>query len=224
MVSVYAHEHVRGVERLHADLLRLYPRDMSVLDVLSSQAETLFAEHGRGNSQVCTQISNWYPPGIGCSFDEIMATSFSLDDARLTVSREHGFPSWDVVVRQGNTALDESFEEAIDCVVNGRLIRLQELLSDHPELANQRSVYGHRASLLHYVAANGVETWRQKVASNAPSIAQLLIENGADVDATAPMYGGHYDTLALLLSSEHPAKAGLTDAIASVLRGRPGSS
>ena len=75
----------------------------------------------------------------------------------------------------------------------------------------------HRATLLHYVAANGVEGYRQRTPPNAVAVARVLLEAGADVDALADMYGGQHTTMSLLVSSGHPAKAGLQIALAETL-------
>jgi len=98
------------------------------------------------------------------------------------------------------------------------------LLRDHPELVRDRSVRVthfdppmHRATLLHYVAANGVEGYRQKTPGTAVSVATLLLEGGAEVDALADMYGGQCTTMSLLVSSSHPAEAGLQVALVHLL-------
>lgn len=67
----------------------------------------------------------------------------------------------------------------------------------------------HRATLLHYVAANGVEGHRQRTPANAPDVARVLLESGAEPDAVADMYGGQCTTMVLLVSSSHPAEAGV---------------
>jgi ankyrin repeat protein len=68
----------------------------------------------------------------------------------------------------------------------------------------------HRATLLHYVAAtNGVEQYRQKTPPNAVEIARALLQSGAEPDALADMYGVECTTMSMLVSSDHPAKAGL---------------
>jgi hypothetical protein len=71
--------------------------------------------------------------------------------------------------------------------------------------------------LLHYVGSNGVETYRQKVPLNLAAITRLLVEAGADVNATANMYGGGSTALGLLVTSDHPAKAGVTADVLKVL-------
>jgi hypothetical protein len=67
----------------------------------------------------------------------------------------------------------------------------------------------HQATLLHYIAANGVENYRQKSPQNAVDVAKILLNAGAEVDALAAMYGGQWTTMSLLVSSSHPAEAGV---------------
>jgi hypothetical protein len=100
---------------------------------------------------------------------------------------------------------------AADAVVEGHLARLQALLRDQPALATARSHREHHAALLHYVAANGVEQYRQKSPPNAVEIARALLECGAEVDALADTYAGGTTetTLNLLVSSVHPRDAGV---------------
>ena len=75
----------------------------------------------------------------------------------------------------------------------------------------------HRSTLLHYLAANGVEGYRQTTPSNAVEVARMLLEAGADVDALADLYGGHHNTMSMLVSSSHPANAGLQVALVDSL-------
>jgi ankyrin repeat protein len=73
--------------------------------------------------------------------------------------------------------------------------------------------------LLHYVAANGVEDFRQLTPPNAVEVARMLLDAGADVDALAETYrgGSAQTTLNLLVSSAHPAEAGLQAALVDTL-------
>ena len=113
----------------------------------------------------------------------------------------------------------EPFEAAADAVVEGELQLLERLLARHPELIRARSARVHRATLLHYVAANGVEDFRQRTPANAIAIARLLLESGAEVDALAETYGGGplQTTMNLLVSSVHPARAGVQSALVELL-------
>ena len=75
----------------------------------------------------------------------------------------------------------------------------------------------HRATLLHYVAANGVEGYRQRTPGNAVAVARTLLDAGAAPDAVADMYGGSCTTMSMLVSSDHPARAGVQVALVDTL-------
>jgi hypothetical protein len=58
---------------------------------------------------------------------------------------------------------------------------------------------------------------------NLAEITRLLVEAGADVNATANRYGGS-TALGLLVTSDHPAKAGVTGAVRKVLEAAGGEA
>jgi hypothetical protein len=89
------------------------------------------------------------------------------------------------------------------------LDRLRALLDREPRLIHARSLHDHRATLLHYVAANGTE--RQVCPPNAPDVARLLLARGADPDALAMTYGGGpaQTPLYLAATSTIPEAAGV---------------
>jgi len=91
------------------------------------------------------------------------------------------------------------------------------MLRDQPELTRARATRRHHATLLHYVGANGVEDGRQKTPPNAVEVAKVLLDAGAEVDALADMYDHKCTTMSMLVSSCHPAKAGLQAALAETL-------
>jgi ankyrin repeat protein len=111
------------------------------------------------------------------------------------------------------------FEDAVEAVVSGDLATLARLLRAHPDLIHSRSIRPHRATLLHYVGANGVEDDRQRTPANAVAVATLLLDAGADVNARADMYGGS-DTLGLVATSIHPVTAGVQEALMTLLLSR----
>lgn len=100
------------------------------------------------------------------------------------------------------------FEIAVDAVVSGDAAKLRETLRAQPELVHARSSRDHHATLLHYVAANGVEDYRQKTPPNVVEIATILLDAGAEVDAVANAYG-KATTLGLAATSIHPLRAGV---------------
>ena len=149
---------------------------------------------------------------------------FSLADAQFLIAQAHGFENWAEFAGHlerpfGGDPQGREFEAAVDAVVSGDLQTLESLAGRHPDLIRARSARVHRATLLHYVAANGVEDFRQLTPPNAVAIARFLLESGAEVDALANTYGGGKDqtTMNLLVSSTHPAEAGLQAALVETL-------
>ena len=146
----------------------------------------------------------------------------ALTAAQFVVARIHGFASWPVFAAhlEGlavETSPASAFEAAAEAVITGDAATLQRLLREHPELIRARSAREHRAMLLHYAAANGVENSRQTTPPNAVAIARMLLEAGADVDAEAEIYGGGCTTLGLVATSIHPERAGVQNALMQLL-------
>jgi hypothetical protein len=150
--------------------------------------------------------------------------TFALADAQFFIASAHGFVNWADFARhlgrpfEGDTSGRE-FEAAADAVVTGDMATLESLVRRHPELVHAHSAREHRATLLHYIAANGVENYRQRTPKNAVEVARFLLESGAEVDALANTYEGEWyqTTMNLLVSSAHPAIAGLQSALVDVL-------
>ena len=146
----------------------------------------------------------------------------SLAQAQFVIARAHGFESWAKLVhhlesldQQGSTV--SAFEEAADAIVTGDTERLENHLRERPHLIRARSTREHHATLLHYVAANGVENYRQRTPKNAVRIAEILLGAGAEVDAAADVYGGGATTLGLVATSAHPRAAGVQNDLIDVL-------
>ncbi len=213
---VYVSEQVREVERLHRDLLTDGCRQLSIRNQLDQQAHRIVEGHKAGDRAVVTHITCWHPKLLCRSADDIMNSDFTEDDARQTIAREYGFTDWADVEARGSAPPDPAFELAVDTFLRGDVEQLGMLLSADPPLVRRRSSFGHRATLLHYVGSNGVETYRQQVPMNLAGIARLLVEAGADVNARAWMYGGS-TALGLLVTSDHPVKAGVAAEVAKVL-------
>lgn len=110
---------------------------------------------------------------------------------------------------------ERRFEAAASAVVEGDHPGLTRLLDGDPSLACARSPRSHRATLLHYVAANGFEDWRQKTPENAVEIARLLFQHGTVADVTCRFGEETVWTtpLVCLVSSVWPHRAGLHGAL-----------
>lgn len=215
------------------DLERL-PFD-APLDAYAALVGQLRALHQQGSTQAAKIIGNLHPryrdPEVAWKVDPfddaaVLATPFTEDDARLVVARGHDFRDWDALAAytESMNGPARELEAAVEAVVNGDLDGLKRMLAERPGLVHERSARitcfdppVHRATLLHYVAANGVEGYRQKTPPNAVEIMRTLLEVGAEPNSPASLYGGECTTMALLVSSDHPAKAGLQVALAELL-------
>ena len=145
-----------------------------------------------------------------------------VSDAQFALARAYGFLSWPKFSRhikalQRPDTPVSAFEGAADAIVDGDLPTLERLLRKDPSLIRARSTREHRSTLLHYVAANGVENYRQKTPPNAVLVAKTLLDAGAEVDAAADMYGGAATTLGLAATSIHPLRAGVQSALIDLL-------
>jgi hypothetical protein len=146
----------------------------------------------------------------------------SLADAQHLLAGLHGFESWPRFVKhvgalQRASTEDAKFEAAAEAVVTGDLVRLRELLSSAPALIRARSSRRHRSTLLHYVAANGIEEFRQRTPANIVSVAGLLIEAGAELDAVNDDSGGGGTVLSMVATSAHPRRTGVQEALMELL-------
>ncbi len=216
-MQVYVAPEVAEVDALHPYLTVSAFRASPIRDQIAKQAETLHSAHRADDRRVRMQIMSWWPDARGRTVDEVMAAPFTSDDARLTLAREYGFGDWNEVHSLGEMTLNAEFEQALDEMLAGDPDRLGGQLEQAPHLAVTQSKYGHRATLLHYLGANGVESHRQKTPLNAPELAELLIKHGADINAKANMYGGGQTALALASSSAHPREAGIAGRLNGVL-------
>ncbi len=168
----------------------------------------------------------WLPRRL--SDQELRSVALDRSDARLATARGYSFRDWEslaewveAVGRDGPVA---RFESAVEALIAGDVPALARLLRDDPPLVRARSTVVthhdppvHGATLRHYLAANGVEGYRQKSPRNAVEVATMLLEAGAEPDAPAAMYGGRCTTLPMLVSSAPPAQAGVQVPLVDVL-------
>jgi hypothetical protein len=219
---------------------------------LTQQAKKLIASFKSRERKTLGWLRRYHPrlPGRadtndrnGTTDSEVRNAGLTLDEAELIIARMHQFESRSEFARhieelkQPGSAVRQ-FELAADAITTGDVPTLKQLLRTRPELIRARSTREHHATLLHYVGANAVESYRQKTPKNAVQIAKVLLKARAVVDAdlaySAAMQKVYPErrgstTLGLIATSVHPAQAGvqidllrtLLDAGASV-NGLPG--
>jgi len=189
-------------------------------DQYKKQAKDLLKAWKAQDSKAIERVTRWHPHARELSEP-------ALADAQLVLAREHSFESWPRFSKcvqelaQANSRFAE-FERAVDAVVTGDATVLGEILHHHPDLIHARSLREHRATLLHYVSANGVEDYRQKTPQNAVEIATMLLDAGAEVDAVADAYGKG-TALGLTATSIHPLRAGVLVPLLELLLSRGAS-
>jgi ankyrin repeat protein len=194
------------------------------LHAYEDEAAALLAALRAGDDAAAWCVKWEHPRFKGRDVEDVRAASLAQDDARTVVARVYGFDDWPELVEFVRAVSRDDrikrFERAVDAVVSGDAEALRTLLDGHPELVHERSERRHRATLLHYVAANGVEGVRQITPPNAVEITAMLLDAGAAPDALADMYDQQCTTLSMLVSSSPPAAAGLQAAIAETLLDR----
>jgi hypothetical protein len=157
--------------------------------------------------------------------ERLLTDDCALSGAQFVIARIHGFASWPRLMRHirelaGQGPDPSAFERAVDAIVSGDLETVERLIAEHPDLIRARSAREHRATLLHYVSANGVENYRQRTPANIVAIARRLLDAGPEIDARAEVYGGGWTTLGLVVTSAHPREAGVQIELADLLLGR----
>lgn len=210
----------------------------SPIDNYAAQAEALLTAWRAGEPWAIDLFHRWHPRFLDerivwlpkrLSAEQIRAAPLDDGDARLAIARWYDFADWPALevwvaaVQQSDSPIAR-FEQAVEAVIGGDADGLQSRLSTDPSLVHARSTRVnffdppvHRATLLHYIAANGVESYRQKTPANAVAIARALLEAGSDPDALADMYGGRCTTMSMLASSDPPAQAGVQVALIETL-------
>lgn len=185
------------------------------LDIYAEKAISL-VNACRSNHEDCLQhILKYHPNPDQITALNSPATNFSIVDAQIVLAREHGFDNYEAFSRHIGCMLDNTseiylFEKAADAIIAGHCDTLFTLIEAQPEIVHRRSSRNHQATLLHYIAANGVENFRHYTPQNALEVTDILLRSGAQPDATARIYGQYWcTTLNLLVSSIHPAQAGV---------------
>jgi hypothetical protein len=195
------------------------------LEQSRKQAKELRKFFAAGDPKTLDHIRWNHPRFKGLRDEQIKARPFALADAQLVIARMHSFESWPKLLQhieqlKRNDPEVMRFENAADAIVAGDITTLRQMLQEHPELVHARSTRHQHAPLLHYIAANGIEGYRQKSPSNAVEVAKVLLDSGAEVDAVSDAYGGGSTALGLVATSTPPRIAGVQIPLIDLLLAR----
>ena len=208
------------------------------LSAYNAQADMLLAGWRAGDENAIRVFRQRHPTFLDARIpwlqrnmapEDVRAIPIDREDAQLALARFYDFGDWqrlgeyvEAVSQSGSTVA--RFERAVEAVIDGDLPTLTGLLRHDPELVRARSTRVthfdppvHGAMLLHYVACNGVEGYRQRSPTNAAAVASSLLDAGADPNALCSLYGSRCTTMALLVSSTPPARAGVQVPVLNVL-------
>lgn len=198
------------------------------LEQTRKQAKELLKSFKAGDRKTLDDVRWNHPRFKGLPDKQISAGKFQLADAQLVIARLHAFESWPKLLEHIDLLEKKEpkimrFENAADAIVMGDVPTLRLLLRENPELIHMRSTRHQHAPLIHYIAANGIEGYRQISPPNIVEVATVLLDAGAEVDATSDAYGGGSTTLGLVATSTPPRRAGVQIPLIDLLlsRGAP---
>jgi hypothetical protein len=212
---VYIHPDVAQVRELHAAVLSSFDFSGSITELLELMAHNLFDANESGDPRSQVEIKNYMNPGEFSQLGNMIRIDLQM--ARELMARQHGFTDWEEVKHGGGVAVQVSFESAVDLLIMGKIEELDKILDENPHLIIQRSAFFHKASLLHYTSANGVEIRRQVVPHNLTDMIRLLLGRGADREARGFFYGSMMDTVSLLQTGTHIREAGVYEEVYKLL-------
>jgi hypothetical protein len=193
---------------------------LTLRELLEREVEALLSAHRARVAGAATlvRLARWQKGRPDETDAAIFDAELTREHAREAIARWHWFESWAGAQRSAGAVVDPVFEAAADAIVAGEAEALAALVARAPAIVRARSPFGHHATLLQHVTANGIEASRQwQSPSNAVEIARILLEAEADVDATCDAYGGGCTALILLVTSGHPAQAGVQADLVEVL-------
>jgi len=216
--NIYMCDEVSKVRELYKNIISWPYEYDSTFAFINAMAISHYRQYALGYPPSITELKSWHPECISKDYKHIMGLELSQDDIQYAQARQYGFKDWeDLIIK--DSPIDLAFERAVDAIIEGNESLLRQLLSEHPDLSQRSSNFGHRAKLIHYIAANGVETYRQITPFNLVALTELLLDQGCDPYADHNIYGGNGNIIDLIATSAHPNEAGVAKDLMTLIRG-----
>jgi ankyrin repeat protein len=159
---------------------RLFVADM---EWITERVHGLLRTRQSAGPAVLEQIREWHPRFSGCSDEDIRQAQFTEADAQLAYAREHGFASWEDLVRRVNLLASASDAEATEpflaafrALQASDILALKSILRDHRRVARERGTNGN--SLLNLA----VSVAPQDNPDRGLALVEALLAAGADVN------------------------------------------
>lgn len=197
------------------------------LDQLKRQAKELRRALVERSLPAAARVVAHHPRLRNLPAASALDVRFTLADAQLVVAREYGFRSWAALKHR--VELDRRledirphphFDEALAALDSGDADRLRGLIAGHPELVHARTNLDARhgyfagATLLHHVAGNPFRD--SPLPANIVDIARVLLDAGADVEATTLGSNGG-TTMGLLITGAQASAMGVAGPLMDLL-------
>jgi ankyrin repeat protein len=196
---------------------------------LAALVDELIGDQRAGSRVAAARIHAHHPRWRSETRDALLRQPLARADGEQVIASEFGFADWAalaqrVAAMQRWKALEPHprFDEALAALDVGDLARLRALLQADPELVQARGhlepAFGYftGATLLHHVAGN---QYRGPLPANIVTVAELLLDAGADVNAeTLGENGG--TTMDLVITSQHASEAGVSRPLMKLLLAR----
>ena len=215
--NIYVCDEVSKVRELYDDIISWPYEYDSTFAFINAMAISHYRQYAQGYPASITELRSWHPECISKDYRHIMSLELSQEDIQYAQARQYGYKDWEDLIIN-DRPIDLNFERAVDALIEGNESLLRQLLSEHPDLSQQSSNFGHRANLIHYIAANGVETHRQITPFNLVAITQLLLDHGCDPYADHNIYGGNGNVIDLIMTSAHPNEAGVAKDVVALIQ------
>ncbi len=215
--KVYICSDVLKIREIHSDTISDLAQFAETFEIINAMSIDLYRQYAQGYPPSIIELKNWHPDCIGKDYQHIMDLELSQEDIQYAQARQFGYKSWQEVIEK-STSINYNFEKAVDHLIMGELKQLKELLINFPNLLQSRSNYNHEASLIHYIAANGVECYRQITPINIVEATQLLLDMGASQHGQHNIYGGNCTLIDLIKTSAHPNEAGVAEQLIAILK------
>lgn len=129
------------------DRQRYGHQEISNQEFYDANVRGLLAEHRSRRVWAWRVLASYVPRFYGMRADDIFASTITEDDARLAVAREHGFPSWEVLLESTEAELRQRPDEwdvdpmryASKAIEAADLDALKRVIDEHPDLLHPTS-------------------------------------------------------------------------------------
>jgi ankyrin repeat protein len=197
---------------------------------LKLQAKELQRLHSENRQAAAARIVANHPRFKHHDVATMLSERLQLADYQLVIAREYGFSSWAALKHEVETdsrlaafTPHPRFDDAVAAIRSGNIAELEKLLGEHPELVHARTNLDRRhgyfagATLLHHVAWNPSQN--EPVPPNVVDIARLLLDRGADVNAST-LGRNAGNAMGLVVTSRMASEANASGPLIELLRER----